>query len=64
MDIPNEAAVFVGLAAGMQLMLIWSAGIAFRSRFADIRRFGAALQQVMLSALRRKRKQSTTIWLL
>lgn len=56
MDIPNEAAVFVGLAAGMQLMLIWSAGIAFRSRFADIRRFGAALQQVMLSALRRKEK--------
>lgn len=56
MDISNEAAVFVGLAAGMQLMLIWSAGIAFRSRFADIRHFGAALQKVIRSAWRRKEK--------
>eukprot|EP00435_Cladocopium_sp_Y103_P016369 s2297_g4.t1 len=44
--------VFVGLAAGMQMLLLWSAVVSCRSRLVDIRLFGAYLWKVLRAALR------------
>jgi len=56
MALPNDAMVFVGVAAGMQMLLLWSAIVSCKSRLADIRLFGAYLQTLLRAALRRLRR--------
>lgn len=55
MALENDAMVFLGLAAGLQMLLLWSAVLACKSRLSDIRLFGAYLQTLLREAFRRLR---------